>query len=203
VTVILGLTGSFGSGKSTVASYFEELGVPVIDADVIARDVVAPGTPGLEGIVDAFGSDVLNEKGELDRKKMADIIFAKPDARKRLNSIVHPLVGVEIARFITTHRDEPLIALEIPLLLEGGRNGATPVNKVAVVTTGEEARMERLEAKGFTAEEVDARLATQMPQDEKIALADHVIRNDGDLEETKSQVRELAREYGAGTALRK
>lgn len=196
MTVILGLTGSFGSGKSTVAALFEDLGVAAIDADQAARDVVRPGTPGLRRVVDAFGSEVLDSEGGLDRKKMADLIFADPEARKKLNGIVHPLVGAEIARFIGEHTGEPILVLEIPLLLEGGRNGGSPVNKVVVVTTDEDARLERLKAKGFSPEEVEARLATQMPQEEKIALADHVIRNAGDVENTREQVVSLAGKYG-------
>lgn len=198
MTLVLGLTGSFGSGKSTVASMFEAMGVPVIDADQAARDVVEPGTPGLARVVEAFGEEVLDEDGRLDRKKLADRVFSDEAARKRLNGIVHPLVGEEIARFLSSHAGAPLVVLEIPLLLEGGRTA--PVQKVVVVTTDPEKRRERLQAKGFTVEEIEGRLKAQMPQEEKVKLADHVIRNDGDLEETRRQVRELAERYGITTA---
>lgn len=198
MTTVLGLTGSFGSGKSTVASMFEAMGVPVMDADQAARDVVEPGTLGLERVVEAFGHDILGPDGRLDRKKMADRVFSDDAARGRLNSIIHPLVGEQMAAFLSRHRDAPLVVLEIPLLLEGGRKA--PVHKVVVVTTDSGKRKERLKASGFTEEEVDARLRAQMPQEEKIKLADYVIRNDGDLESTRRQVRELAQTYGITTS---
>jgi dephospho-CoA kinase len=139
MTVILGLTGSFGSGKSTVARMLRELGVPVIDADELAREVVEPGTPGLDEIRQAFGEGVLDEEGRLERKRMAEIIFADEAARRRLNAIVHPRVGQGIAAFLASNAGAPLVALEIPLLLEGGRRA--PVDKVVVVTTSEENRL--------------------------------------------------------------
>jgi len=200
MTTVLGLTGSFGSGKSTVASMFEAMGVPVIDADQAARDVVEAGTPGLARVVEAFGEGILGDDGKLDRKQLADRVFSDAEARGRLNGIVHPLVGEEIAKFLSSHRDDPVVVLEIPLLLEGGRKA--PVDKVLVVTTDPESRKRRLSASGFTEEEVDARLRAQMPQEEKVKLADHVIRNDGDLESTRRQVRELAESYGITPAPR-
>jgi dephospho-CoA kinase len=194
MSIVLGLTGSFGSGKSTVARMFAEMGVPVIDADQVAREVVEPGTSGLAKIVEAFGSGVLDAEGRLDRKRMADLIFQDEEARRKLNGIVHPRVGQELARFVMEHAGEPVIVLEIPLLLEGGRKA--PVNKVVVVTANDEARLARLRAAGFTPAEVEARLRAQMPQEEKVKLADHVIRNDGGLEATRRQVRELSAQYG-------
>lgn len=198
MSIVLGLTGSFGSGKSTVAKLFAEMGIPVIDADQAARDVVEPGTPGLAKIIETFGTGVLDDQGRLDRKRMADRIFGDEEARRRLNAIVHPLVGMELANFVQTHADAPLVVLEIPLLLEGGRKA--PVSKVVVVTASDEVRMERLKRSGFTAEEILARLRAQMPQEEKIKLADHVIRNDGAVEATRRQVEELAAEYGVAGA---
>jgi dephospho-CoA kinase len=198
MTVILGITGSFGSGKSTVAAMFRELGVPVVDADQIARDVVEPGAPALAAIVEAFGEDVLDADGRLDRKRVASLVFADEAARQRLNAIVHPRVGEGIARFLAENAGAPLVALEIPLLLEGGRRA--PVNKVVVVTTSEVSRLKRLQAAGFSREEIEARLKTQMPQDEKIRRADHVIENDGDREKTRLAVQELAELYGVGAA---
>jgi dephospho-CoA kinase len=173
---------------------FAEVGVPVLDADQAARDVVAPGTPGLARIVEAFGEGMLDSEGHLDRKKLADHIFSDDKARQRLNSIVHPMVGEKIAQFLSAHAGSSLVVLEIPLLLEGGRKA--PVHKVVVVTTDPEARMKRLKASGFSEQEVEARLRAQMPQEEKIKLADHVIRNDGQLESTRRQVRELAKLCG-------
>lgn len=198
--MVIGLTGSFGSGKSTVASMFADRGVPVLDADQAARDVVARGTEGLEEIVEAFGDSILTAEGELDRKKMADIVFNDPEARGKLNGIVHPRVGGAMREFLAEHDSAPVQVLEIPLLLEGGSRSI--VDKVVVVTTSEEARIERLKRSGYDEEEISARLASQMPQEEKVALADYVIRNDGDLKSTLGQVEELARELGIETKVK-
>ena len=196
MTVVLGLTGSFGSGKSTVASIFDELGVPRKDADQIARDVVRPGTRALDEIVEAFGQDVLDAEGSMDREKMAKVVFSDKEARERLTSIIHPRVRECMRQFIVDHAGEPLVVVEIPLLLEGGRSGT--VDKVVVVTTSESIRFERLASLGFNDEEIQARLGAQMPQEEKITLADHVIDNGGSLEATRKQVVELAGLYGVG-----
>ncbi|MCH8333494.1 dephospho-CoA kinase [Candidatus Sumerlaeota bacterium] len=197
MTVVLGLTGSFGSGKSTVASIFDALGVPRQDADQIARDVVRPGTRALDEIVEAFGQDVLDAEGTMDREKMAKIVFSDEEARQRLNSIIHPRVRERMKEFIEDHAGEPLVVVEIPLLLEGGRSGT--VDKVVVVTTSESIRFERLAGLGFSEEQIQARLGAQMPQEEKITLADHVIDNGGSLEATREQVVELAGLYGIGS----
>ena len=197
MTVVLGLTGSFGSGKSTVASIFDELGVPRQDADQIARDVVRPGTRALDEIVEAFGQDVLDAAGTMDREKMAKMVFSDEEARQRLNSIIHPRVRERMKEFIADHAGEPLVVVEIPLLLEGGRSGT--VDKVVVVTTSESIRFERLAGLGFSEEQIQARLGAQMPQEEKITLADHVIDNGGSLEATREQVVELAGLYGIGS----
>lgn len=197
MTVVLGLTGSFGSGKSTVASIFDALGVPRQDADQIARDVVRPGTRALNEIVEAFGQDVLDAEGTMDREKMAKIVFSDEEARQRLNSIIHPRVRERMKEFIEDHAGEPLVVVEIPLLLEGGRSGT--VDKVVVVTTSESIRFERLAGLGFSEEQIQARLGAQMPQEEKITLADHVIDNGGSLEATREQVVELAGLYGIGS----
>lgn len=198
MSFVLGLTGSFGSGKSTVASMFGEAGVPVIDADQVAREVVEPGTRGLARVVEAFGPGVLGPDGGLDRKRVADLVFADEAARAKLNAIVHPLVGEGIAKFLAANAAAPLVVLEIPLLLEGGRRA--PVHKVVVVTSDDAVRIRRLKASGFSEEEIRARLRAQMPQEEKLKLADHVIRNDGEREGTRAQVRELLELYGAAAA---
>lgn len=195
--IVLGLTGSFGSGKSTVAGMFAELGLPVIDADDLAREVVEPRGEALAEVVAEFGEGVLAPDGALDREKMAEIVFADPEARRRLNAIIHPRVGAALARFVQTHLLEPVTVLEIPLLLE--TSGSRTVDKVLVVTTSEKARLERLAANGYTESQVSARLASQMEQERKVELADFVIRNEGDLEETRRQVREVARRCGMKT----
>lgn len=192
MAIVVGLTGSFGSGKSTVARMLEEMGVPTQDADQAAKDVVEPGRPALAEIVQAFGSSVLQGDGALDRKRMAEIVFADPEARKRLNAIVHPRVREEQAKFLQRHAAEPVVALEIPLLLEAGGRGAFP--KVIVVTASERTRFGRLKKAGFSEREIIARLGSQMPQARKIALADFVIDNDGDMAATRRQAEKVLRD---------
>ncbi len=169
-----------------------------MDADVAARDAVRVGSPGLAQIVDAFGEDVLAEDQGLDRKKMAAIVFDDPESRGVLNAIVHPRVGLAMTTFIQEHSADPLVALEVPLLLEGRTR--LMVDKVLVVTTTEDARIERLSGSGYSEEEIAARLSTQMPQEEKVNLADFVVSNDGDLDGTRRQVCDIAQEMGVSQA---
>lgn len=194
MTMVLGLTGSFGSGKSTVAAMFADLGAAVLDADQAAREVVEPGQPAYSEIVKEFGDGVLGEDRNLDRKKLAETVFNDPETRKKLNHIVHPRVGERMARFLQEHQHDALVILDIPLLLES--SGPKIVNKVAVVTTDEKSRFGRLHAKGFNEREIIARLGTQMPQARKVKLADYVIQNEGDLAATRSQVVKIAGECG-------
>lgn len=191
MTIVLGLTGSYGSGKSTVAAMLAEMGIPVIDADEIAREVVRPGAPALAEIVAAFGGSVLKEDGTLDRARLAEVVFAEEGARRRLNAIVHPRVGERLRQFVRENAAAPVVVLEIPLLLEGGGRGL--VDQIVVVTVKESTRMERLARRGIDESSARARLASQLPQERKVALADHVIDNDGDRESTRAQVRALAR----------
>lgn len=194
MSIVLGLTGSFGSGKSTVASMFEELGVAIKDADQASREVVEPGSEGFAQIVAEFGPDTVGPDGTLDRKKLADIVFNDREARLKLNGIVHPKVGEVIARFLNEHKADSVVVLEIPLLLESSRRGN--VDKVVVVRVDERNRFGRLHRAGFSEKEVIARLGSQMSQSRKVKLADHVIDNNADPEETRRQVLEIARHYG-------
>lgn len=184
--ILVGLTGSFGSGKSAVATMFSERGIPVQDADQVARDVVRNGTTGLDEVVRQFGAEVLGSDGEMDRAKVAAIVFGDPAARQRLNAIIHPKVREEQMRFVQANAAAPIVVLEIPLLLESGGRGA--MNKVVVVTASERIRFARLKGRGFGEKEVIARLGTQMPQAVKVSKADYVITNDGTLDETRKQV---------------
>lgn len=192
---VFGITGSFGSGKSSVAAVFRDLGVPVQDADEVARDVVRAGTDGLRRVVERFGPaigpELLDASGELDRKRLAAHVFSDPAARADLNAIVHPLVRAEQGRFLGEHAKAPAVALEIPLLLESGARGL--FEKVIVVAAPEDLRRERLRKKGFSDEEIAARLASQMPQEKKIEMADFVVWNDGDLETLRERVVEFLR----------
>lgn len=188
---ILGLTGSFGSGKTTVAEIFQRAGARVIDADAIARQIVEPGSPVLDEIVDLVGQQILTPDGRLDRKGLAERIFGDARLRENVNAIVHPRVReIELQR-LEQWRDEPWVVLCVPLLLENHMEGL--VDAVIVVTVDERTRSERLKRRdpSLTDERIAARLAAQMPQAEKVAHADFVIDNSGSLNETERQVYEL------------
>lgn len=187
---IIGLTGSFGSGKTTTAEMLRRAGARVIDADVIARQVVAPGSPALKEIVDLMGREVLRADGHLDRAAVAERVFGDEALRKRLNEIIHPRVREVELRQLEEWRDEPLVVLSVPLLLENGMERL--VDAVVVVTVDEESREKRIGRRnGLTKRQIQARLAAQMSQEEKVARADHVIDNSGSLVSLAGQVREL------------
>lgn len=182
---MFGLTGGIGSGKSTVAARFRARGVPVIDADVLAREVVARGTPGLGEIVAAFGDQVLDAGGELDRAKLAEIVFHDDAARRQLNAITHPRVReLAVARVQELEaRGEPLACYEVPLLVETGLGEA--LRPLVVVFVDEATQIARTVARdGSSPEHARARIAAQMPLSEKAKLADHVIDNSGPIAAT-------------------
>jgi dephospho-CoA kinase len=191
--VILGLTGSLGSGKSSVTSALKQLGAVTISADDVARDVISPGQLAHSEIVQQFGPGVLSGDGSIDRKALASLVFADPEKRKRLEAIIHPRVREEEERFIALHRDAPLVVLEIPLLFEAGAESLC--DAVLVVAVNERERVARLKAsRGMSEEEIARRLAAQMPQEEKIRRADYVIDNSGTWEQTLQSVKSLYRE---------
>lgn len=181
-TKVFGLTGGIASGKSTVGKRLQELGVPVIDADQVARDVVAKGTEGLAALVSAFGEQILLPSGELDRKALAAIAFASPEGRATLNAITHPRIGMATAQAIGELRAQqaPLVCYEAALLIENGL--ADAFRPLIVVAASEQAQIARaIERDGATEDEVRARITAQMPLAAKVAKADIVIHNDGDL----------------------
>lgn len=189
---VLGLTGSFGSGKSVVARMFAALGAVIIDADEIAKEVVKPGTPAFQEIVQAFGREVLGEQGALDRKRLAAMVFQDAAKREMLNRIVHPRVRKRELELLSQYKDNPLVVLSVPLLFEN--NMEHLVDKVVVVVVNEAERMRRLteQQDGLTPDEIQRRLQAQMPQEEKRKRANSVIDNSGNLEETQAQVKQLA-----------
>ena len=187
-THVFGLTGGIGSGKSSVAARFRERGLPVVDADQLAREAVAKGSPGLARIVDAFGDRVLDADGNLDRKGMAEIVFADPEARRTLESITHPAVReLSVQRMAElSERGEPLACYEVPLLVESGLSDA--LRPLVVVTAPEATQVERAAARDdATEEQVRARIRAQLPLADKVKLADHVIDNSGTREATRQQ----------------
>jgi len=188
----IGLTGGIATGKSYVRSRFESLGVPTIDADVLAREAVAPGSEGLTAIVSRFGSAVLDPSGALDRRAMAAIVFADPTARRDLEGIIHPFVrrrADEWFRSLDPLR-VPFAVADIPLLFETGGQGA--YDAVVVTACGPEEQVRRIMARDqVTAAEARQRLVAQLPIDDKVRRADYVVRTDGTHEETDRQVREV------------
>jgi dephospho-CoA kinase len=190
--IIVGLTGSVGTGKSTVASLFKELGAYVIDWDELAREVTRPHLKAWKEIVEYFGKGILNEDLAINRQKLAEIVFSDREKVAKLNQIVHPVVFKEDERItneIKSLDSDALIIKDIPLLFELTR----PIfmDKVVVVSASEQTQLRRLEQKGMSREDAQRRIKFQLPLEEKIKSADFVINNDGSLEEIKKQVEEI------------
>lgn len=187
--VVVGLTGGIATGKSTVAAIFEKAGARLIDADRIARDAVRRGSPAYEDIVAHFGAQVLHPGGEIDRKRLAAVIFGSPAERRALEDIVHPRVRQEVDRRLAQIRrqaPESLVVLDIPLLFESGMDRG--LDATVVVYAPEPVQLERLRARdGLTEAEALARIRAQMPIESKKNLATLVIDNGGPWEHTRAQ----------------
>ncbi|RAG84457.1 dephospho-CoA kinase [Streptacidiphilus pinicola] len=188
--VKVGLTGGIGAGKSAVSALFAELGAVVVDADLIAREVVAPGTEGLAAVVAEFGEVVLAADGSLDRPKLGAIVFADATRLAALNAIVHPLVGRRSAELEAAAGPDSVVVHDVPLLAE---NGLAPLyDVVVVVDAADETRLRRLVAlRGMAEADARARMAAQATREARLAVADLVIDNDGPLERLAPQVREV------------
>lgn len=193
--LVVGLTGGIGSGKSTVARFFEELGARRIDADLLAREALEPGSPGWEETVSRFGRDILLPDGRIDRKGLAARIFADAAERRALEAIVHPRVREAARRRlaeIARAEDAAIVLLEVPLLFETGMD--RDCDRVIVVSLPEDLQVERLAARdGLDPGEALRRIRTQMPLAEKCARADWVIDNAGTPAETRARVQEIYR----------
>ena len=192
----VGLTGGIGSGKSEVSSRLAACGAAVIDADRAARDVVAPGTPGLAQVVAAFGDGVLRPDGSLDRPALGKIVFGDEAALGKLNAIVHPLVHRHMAeseeRAIREGGDEAVIVHDIPLLAEGGQARSAGFDLVIVVDVPREVQLARLTAhRGMKEEDALARMAAQATREQRLAIADVVIDNSGTLTDLDKRVGEV------------
>jgi dephospho-CoA kinase len=186
----VGLTGGIASGKSTVSAILRELGAVVIDADRVAREVVARGTSGLTAVVEEFGPGILTEEGEMDRAAVAAIVFGDEGARRRLEGIIHPLVHQEVARLEEQAPPEALVVHDIPLLAESGRAGT--FDAVVVVDASEESQVTRMvRERGWTEDEARARMGAQSSRADRLAIATHVLDNNGTVEELRRQVEEL------------
>lgn len=189
----VGLTGGIASGKSTVASLFAALGVPIIDADVVAREVVAVGTPLLARIATRLGAGVLARDGSLNRRAVRDLVFADPAARAALEALTHPAIREEVNRRAEAAKG-PYSILAIPLLVEKG--SAYRIDRVLVVDCDESLQIRRLQARdGTTLEQAQAILSAQATRGERLSAADDVIRNDGDLHALRDQVAALHARY--------
>ena len=182
----IGLTGGIAGGKSTVAARFQELGVPVIDADEAARAVVEVGQPGLAAVTARFGRGILNAAGEVDRRALRTLIFSNPDARRDLEHLLHPLIRAHMERLAAAALG-PYVMLAIPLLVESGSRER--VDRILVVDVDEEIQVQRLLARdGGTPEQARAILAAQASRAVRIAAADEVIVNNGSLAELRAAV---------------
>ncbi len=194
--MIIGLTGSYGSGKTTVAEMFQTLGARIIDADIIARDIVEPSLPAYHDIVEEFGKEVVCDDGTLNRRKIREIIFNDAEKRKRLNQITHPRIRQEEYALLEKWKHEPLVVFNVALLFEN--NLAPRVDVTVVVTVSDEKRIERLKKRDNRgADSIRKVLDAQMPEHEKIKRADFIIDNNGTFEETFHQVRSLAQQFAA------
>lgn len=199
---VVGLTGGIGTGKSTVTRMFADRGADVIDADRVAREVVEPGTEAFEEIVDRFGEEVVDEHGGLDRERLGSMVFSDEQARQDLNAIVHPRVHERIASELKRLGDDErtgLVVVDVPLLVEA--KAARRYDAVVVVVAPREVRVERLRRdRGMDPEEVRARMAAQAGDQERLAVATHVVDNGGDLAHLEAQVDALHRELIAAEA---
>lgn len=197
MAIVIGLTGSIASGKSTISAMFEDYAIPVIDADKLAREVVEPGEKALEKIVEAFGEEILAENGTLNRKKLGSIIFANEEKREQLNYIVHPAVR----KRMTSKRDrlisdgERAVVLDIPLLFESELTHY--VDKTMVVYVTEKTQLKRLRDRDhITEKEAMQRINAQISVEKKASMADAVINNNGSVDNSRRELQEQLTLWG-------
>jgi dephospho-CoA kinase len=193
VVTRVGLTGGVASGKSTVSEILDELGAVVIDADVLAREVVAKGTDGLREVLQAFGPGVLTDDGSLDRPAMGAIVFADAEQRRVLEAIIHPRVRERGAEIEAAAGPDDVVVHDIPLLAETGQ--VDGFDAVIVVDVPTELQVERMvELRGMTREDAEARVAAQASREERLAIATHVVDNTGTVDDLRRRVTQVYRE---------
>ncbi|USK32860.1 dephospho-CoA kinase [Bacillus sp. F19] len=196
MTLAIGLTGGIASGKSTVSNMFKDANIPVIDADVIAKQVVEAGEPAYHSVVETFGRSILKDDGAIDREKLGSIVFQDETERKKLNGIVHPAVRREMLKQKedAERRNEPAVVLDIPLLFES--NLAHMADVTVVVYVDPHVQLERLMNRNqLTKQEAEWRIQSQLPLKDKKDKADEVIDNNGSLQSTKRQFKELMKKW--------
>jgi dephospho-CoA kinase len=191
--ILVGLTGGIGAGKSSVSARLSELGAIIVDADAIVRELQQPGQPLLAALAERFGPSILHADGSLDRASLAALAFGDADSLADLNRIVHPVVGREMSRRIDEQFDtDHVVVLDIPLLAENPRHGLAAT---IVVDCPIEVAVDRLVTmRGFTRQDAEARVAQQASREKRLALATHVVHNDGSLEHLRHQVDRLWQE---------
>ena len=190
--LLVGLTGGIATGKSTVSDILRRLGAVVLDADVLAREIVEPGQPALQAIVREFGPEVLTADGHLDRKRVASIVFAAPEKRKTLEAITHPAIRERfLARLAELEAEgyEGLVFWDAPVMIESG--GHKAMDRLVVVVTDAATQLERAVGRDGDRADIERRIASQLPLAEKARLADHVIDNSGDRAATETRTREV------------
>ena len=186
---LIGLTGGIASGKSLVSTRLAELGAVIVDADVLGREVVEPGTAGLAQIAEHFGATVITPDGSLDRAALGAIIFSDPEQREKLNAITHPAVWKRARELFDQAAVDDVVVYDVPLLVEGARGRQLDFDLIVVVNASTETRIHRLtELRGMTHDEAMHRLNSQASDTERLAVADVVIDNNGTIEETLEQV---------------
>ena len=193
----VGLTGGIGSGKSEVARLLAEHGAVVVDADALAREALAPGSPGSAAVVEEFGPEVLAPDGSIDRARLGRLVFADAAGRAALEAIVHPYVGRRSAELMAAAPADAVVVYDVPLLVEKGLQDGFEV--VVVVDAADETRLRRLvDVRGMPEQDARERMAAQASREARLAVAYHVLRNDGDLAELAEQVSRLWAELSGG-----
>jgi dephospho-CoA kinase len=194
----VGLTGGVASGKSTVSAILAELGAVVIDADLLAREVVSPGTEGLAAVVEEFGADVLGADGGLDRPRLGALVFADPERRRALEAIIHPRVRARAAEIEAAAPADAVVVHDIPLLAETGQ--AASFEAVVVVDVPVEVQVDRMvRIRGMSEADARARIAAQADRDARLAIATYVVENTGSFDELRARVEEVYRTIESST----
>jgi dephospho-CoA kinase len=191
VVLLVGLTGGIGAGKSTVSELLAARGATIVDADVVARAVVEPGQPALAALVEHFGPGVLTDDGRLDRPALAKVAFVDQESRQALEAITHPAINDEFARRIAEAPADGIVICDVPLLAESEQARARGYKVVIVVEAPREVRLDRLEQRGLTRSDAEARMAAQATDEQRRTLATHVVDNGGDRAHLETRIDEI------------